>query len=297
MAPESPVWLAQNGKIDKATKVLNLLRGGESYALKELEQLKIRLKNDQNKILDGTKESFFTMLRHFSVIKPLIIINCFHFLLILSGTYIVVFYAVDIISEFGGESINTMTAVVLTAVVRLIFTVIFCFLLYFMKRRPMVIGSGIGSGLSSLTLGIYSIIRLGQPKTTFDVYFSAFCILIYIGSNTGFMVMPGIMVGELLPARIRGQIAGYVFSLFNFALFGVAKGFPYVKMTLKTHGLFLMFGIASLCASFLLFLMLPETKGRQLVEIEDYFQNKNWFWFRRYTNCGKTRNQRVSLVS
>ena len=150
-----------------------------------------------------------------------------------------------------------------------------------MPRRLMVTLSGLGSGLSCVAIAAFMYIRAGEPKTPLDTYVAATLILIYIGANTGFMTMPGIMIGELLPAKIRGQIAGYLFTIFNLLLFGVAKGFPYAKAALKTQGLFLMFGIASFAASLLLFLLLPETKGRSLHDIEDYFRQRNWLWMNR----------------
>lgn len=110
--------------------------------------------------------------------------------------------------------------------------------------------------------------------------------------------MPGVMVGELLPAQIRGRVAGYIFTGFNFFFFIVAKVFPYVSQRLKSHGVFMMFGIASFGASLVMYLFLPETKGKTLGEIEDYFQEKNWFWIARNkgtneTDCNNKKSVKV----
>lgn len=95
------------------------------------------------------------------------------------------------------------------------------------------------------------------------------------------MVMPGVMVGELLPAQIRGRVAELLFTAFNLFFFIVAKIFPYVSQRLKSHGVFLLFGMASFGASFIMYLFLPERKGKTLGEIEDYFRERNWFWIAR----------------
>uniref|UniRef100_A0A182JVB0 Major facilitator superfamily (MFS) profile domain-containing protein n=1 Tax=Anopheles christyi TaxID=43041 RepID=A0A182JVB0_9DIPT len=279
-APESPVWLARNDQLERASKALTWLRGCPIQAKQELNKLTERFEEEQQQN-NGRPQNFWRSLSEMAIIKPLIIINAFHVLQILSGTYLVVFYAVDIISDLGGSDINSIQAAVLTAIVRLAFTFLYCFLLLMMPRRLMVTLSGLGSGLSCVAIAAFMYIRTGEPKTELDTYIAAVLILIYIGANTGFMTMPGIMIGELLPAKIRGQIAGYLFTIFNLLLFGVAKGFPYAKAALKTQGLFLMFGIASFGASLLLYLLLPETKGRTLHDIEDYFQQRNWFWMNR----------------
>lgn len=283
LAYESPVWLARNGFLAKAEKSLNWLRGGDIYAKKELQQLIGRIQNEKamESTLTSKRETIIDVLRHRSVLKPMIIINAFHILLVLSGTYLVVFYAVDIVSEFGGEEIDTMHAAVFTAIIRLIFTILYCYLLHVMKRRTMVMFCGIGSGISALVLSIFMYVRTGYAKGPIDTYVAGICILVYIGSNTGFMAMPGVMIGELLPAKIRGKYAGYIFTFFNLVLFSVTKIFPIVQYSIKTRGLFLMFSVASFGICLLFYFLLPETKGKSLGEIEDYFGGKNWLWSKR----------------
>ena len=154
-------------------------------------------------------------------------------------------------------------------------------MLYHLNRRRFTILSGIGSGISASVLAIFTYTRLGHQKTLIDTVVPATCVLCYIAANTNFMVMPGVMIGELLPAKVRGKVAGYLFTGFNIFFFFTAKLFPYVSQRLKSHGIFLMFGIASFGASLISYLLLPETKGKSLGEIEDYFQEKNWWWIRR----------------
>ncbi len=268
--------------MNRAEKALNWLRCNDVAVKTELQELVRRCENENMKA--DTNESIFKACAKASVLKPLMIINIFHIMMILSGTYLIVFYAVDIISEFGTE-VNSMTAAVYTAITRLLFTISACFMLYHLNRRTLNILSGLGSGLSTTILAIYTYIRLGQPKSTVDTVVPAVCILCYIAANTNFMVMPGVMIGELLPAQIRGRVAGYIFTAYNLFFFFVTKIFPYVSQRLKSHGVFMMFGVASFGASLVMYLFLPETRGKTLGEIEDYFQDKNWFWIgRKRTN-------------
>uniref|UniRef100_A0A2M4AEJ1 Putative facilitated trehalose transporter tret1-2 protein isoform x1 n=1 Tax=Anopheles triannulatus TaxID=58253 RepID=A0A2M4AEJ1_9DIPT len=293
-APESPTWLARNSQQDRASKALTWLRGCPIAAKKELHKLTERFEQEQEQErLDGVPQSFWHSLKEIALIKPLVIINGFHVLQILSGTYLVVFYAVDLISDLGGSDINSIQAAVLTAIVRLAFTFLYCFLLLLMPRRSMVCISGLISGASCIAIAIFMYVRSGEAAAPYDTYIAATLILIYIGSNTGFLTMPGIMIGELLPAKIRGQIAGYLFTVFNLLLFGVAKGFPHAKALFKTQGLFVMFGVASFGASLLMYLLLPETKGRTLHDIEDYFGQRNWLWMNRQRR-EKTSSERHS---
>lgn len=201
---------------------------------------------------------------------------------IFSGTYIVIFYAVDIVQDVAGDGMDSLVAAILTAVIRLVFSIVGCFLLYYMNKRTLCIMSGIGSTVTSLGLGIFTLARIGETPTSVDVWFTAVCIIVYIASNTlGFMMLPGLMVGELLPAKIRGMCGGYIFMLFNIILFVFSKMYPLMKATIGIHGLFIIFGVSSLLGTIFMYLVLPETRNRSLIQIEQYFEKSNFLWMNR----------------
>ena len=57
----------------------------------------------------------------------------------------------------------------------------------------------------------------------------AVCLLFYVGANTlGLLILPGLMVGELMPLRARGIGGGCIFFIFNLLLFFMTKFFPMV---------------------------------------------------------------------
>lgn len=194
-----------------------------------------------------------------------------------SGTYIVVFYAVDLISGIGDSLINTFLAAVLTSGVRFIFTIIASILLAIIGRRTLALASGIGTAVSALALGSYLYNSNSEAS-----YIPAALVLLYVATNTlGLMILPGVMLGELYPSRVRGLAGGLTFMIFNIAVFGTTKMFPLIRHGLDVHGIFWLFGGCSLIACVFLYLMLPETKGRTLGQIEDYFLEKNVLWITR----------------
>lgn len=263
----------------QAEKALTWLRCDKAAVRAELSEL-IKRCEDQSTITGGS-ESILKICSRPSVLKPLVLINVFHLMMIMSGTYVIIFYASPIISDLGTE-VNSSTASVYTAIARLIFTITASLMMYHLNRRTLSIVSGVGSFVSTTFLAIFSYMRSDEKqKSTIDVIVLAICILCYLATNTNFMVLPGVMVGELLPAQVRGRVAGYIFVVYNVIIFTVTKLFPYISSHLKSHGVFLMFAVASAGAALVNFLLLPETKGKTLGEIEDYFEGKNWFWFAR----------------
>ncbi len=261
------------------------MRGGDLNCKNEFNQLITQIEQENKLRTENSKtESVWFKLRQVKFIKPLLLINVFNALQVFSGTYLIVFYAVDILTEicnFGDNfEITTMQSAVLTALIRLILTTIYCALLMKCRRRKLYLTSALFSGLLSFILAMFLYFKRDQTKSLGDLIFIAIVLLCYISANTCFIIIPGILIGELLPLEIR-HWSGIIFTFFNLMMFGVAKIFPLMKETIKSHGLFLMFSISSLLAFILFHFLLPESHSRSLKEIEEYYQQPNWLWQNR----------------
>lgn len=173
-----------------------------------------------------------------------------------------------------------------SALVRLCVTVLACMLLLRVTRRALVLVSGAGTAICTLALA--AILTTG-PGTGIT---PPALVLGYVAFNTlGFFLLPGLMIGELLPTKVRGLCGGYIFCLFNSVLFGFTKLYPVMKNSIGIAGVFALFGCSSLLATVVLFLLLPETKGKSLLQIEQYYQKPNILWISRKKNS--TESQRV----
>lgn len=215
-------------------------------------------------------------------LKPLLIINTFNLFQILAGTYFIIFYAVDIIKEVAGKDLDSLMAAIYTAVIRLVFSIIGCVLLFYLNRRTLSLISGVTSTAATLILSIYMFVNEGKETTDASFWIKATCLFVYIASNTlGFLMLPNLMVGELLPAKIRGMCGGYIFMIFNIILFLFTKAYPVMKNHAGISGIFMIFGISSLLGTIFVYLFLPETKDISLRQIEKYFQNPNYLWITR----------------
>lgn len=214
------------------------------------------------------------------VLKPFIIVNVFNCLQTFAGVYLIVFYAVEIISHMGNSDINEFLAAVLTAGVRFLFTIVSSVLLAFLGRRVIGISSAIGTAISALCLAMFL-----YSDCQSNGYFISICLLSYVAANTfGLLVLPGVMIGELFPMNVRGLAGSLTFTIFNLIVFGVTKVFPILNEILGIHGFFLLFSISSVLISIFVYLTLPETKGKTLNEIEDYFLQDNVLWVTRNRN-------------
>lgn len=168
-----------------------------------------------------------------------------------------------------------------TAGVRLAITIVACIMLLRVTRRSLVLVSGMGTAVSTLGLA-FILMQSKESIASLPPALPPALILCYVGFNTlGFFLLPGLMVGELLPTKVRGLCGGYIFCIFNAVLFGFTKAFPNLKNAVGMSGTFGIFGASALLATLVLFLMLPETKGKSLLQIEQYYQKPNYFWVTR----------------
>ncbi|XP_049808685.1 facilitated trehalose transporter Tret1-like [Schistocerca nitens] len=292
--PRSPVWLVRQGRFDDAKKALAWFRGSTSetshQVTHELRELTDRARSDDEQEAAQAQGGCCSVFAMPQVYKPFLVVNLLTSMQIVSGTFIVIFYGVDIVvksASSAGSHIKGEMFSVVVAVVRMLFCVVGCCLLVWWTRRRMAMVSGVLSALSALALGVVCLLKehrpASEPVPASEPLVIAALLLLYVATNTaGFFMLPVIAIGEMLPARVRGVAGGYTFFVFNTALFIATKVFPYLTDTIGMAGVFIIFGIFSLLGTLLVYLIMPETKGRTLNEVEDYFAGDNFLWITRH---------------
>lgn len=296
--PETPVWLVRNGKIEKALKSLTWLRGNKIFATDELNKLSTRFDDDKSleKQQNEQAQSLWKICTEKAVYRPTIIVFLFILFFNLSGTYLIVIYAVDILGDLKLPMIDKTTGTVIFSAIRLAVTVLFCWLFIHVPRRKIYLLAGIGSTLSTAALAFYifgDFSNVLDPNT--DVCIKGALMAVYIATNTGFQITPGFMIGELLPAKVRGRVAGYLYTTFSIIVFIITKMFPSTRNRIGIDGILVVWALASLAATILIYFTIPETKGKSLNEIEDYFRYGGWIYRPRDNDnngeCKRTAQQ------
>lgn len=287
--PETPLWLIRNGNIDKAYKNLLWLRGDANIARNELNENLSRLNQEKESSQNSSAQTSLRDFLRLSVLKPIVIIFSFIMLFNLSGTYLIIYYAIHILSQVQLTISPTNTSVILS-VVRLIVTIGFCWLFMTVKRRKIYLIAGIGSTISTLLLAGYLFMK--PDVSAVSMFIIGSLLLIYVATNTGFMIAPGFLTGELLPAKIRGRLAGYIYTYFSVVTFVLTKFFPLSNTYIGLTGVLFVFGLTSLATTALVFFMVPETKGISLIEIEQHFQSNGWIYKRNHSTDEPSHNQK-----
>ena len=243
-----------------------------SFEVRKIDKKQNESKFDYHRDL----KSIFT---NKTILSPFVILNVFNILQILSGTHLIIFYAIDILGEiFEKQTQNAiifeqknLLIAILTAIIRCTFTIIGSILLYFIGRRPLALISCLGSALSSLAISVI----ITTEMTTRNYYCLELAILVYIAMNTaGFLLLPSILLGELYPIEYRAVAGAITLTVYNLFLSFVTKMFPILNNLIHIEGIFFIFSGCSACCAIFLYFYLPETRNKSLVEIETFFNNK-----------------------
>jgi MFS family permease len=222
-----------------------------------------------------------------SILKPFFIGHIFNLFQIFSGTWLIIFYAVDMISEtqVKATGFDSFKVAQLTAFVRLAFTILATWLLYWVPRRTHAMAACSVCSFAALLLSCFLFIQ-SKTRSSFQsetcMWITPTLILLFIAANTcAFFPLPSAIMSEILPTKIRGVASGYIYAVNDLMQFVISKIYPWLKHTLGMHGVFLVFGLNALICCIFSYFFLPETQGKTLPEIEEYFRDKTLFWIKR----------------
>jgi len=284
--PETARWLLAHGKEERAERTLLWLRGPDVKIHDEIVEIK--------KSLDVKEKMSIKEFAKPSLLRPLFISMTIHFFQQSTGINVVMFYCAKIFETAGFKEDSTMVPI-LIGLIQLLASAISFFLIDRGGRRFLLIIGGVGMCISCFTLGAYYFVSINPASTSAykgpDIAWVAVTsVSVYI---VGFVIAWGpitwLLMSEVFPVKARGTASG-IASAFNwFCSFIMTLTFEIFIDALKASGTFWLYGGLAFVAVVFVFVFVPETKGKSLEEIQQYFEGKG----KRKTNSGPERESDV----
>jgi SP family galactose:H+ symporter-like MFS transporter len=259
--PDTPRWLVKHDETAKARAVLKRIRG-EANVEDELEEIQTSLKKQSS----GRAELFNPL------VKPALIIGVVLAIFQqVTGINTVIYYAPKIFQFAGFVSASSaIFATVGVGVVNVIMTIVAILLLDRIGRRPLLL-----TGLAGMifSLGLLSLAFYLPSLGGLIGVLSVVGLMIYVGSFAiGLGPVFWLLISEIYPLKVRG-LAMSVASEANWGTnLVVALTFLTLIQTVGKSGAFLFYALAGIAAWIFVYLLLPETKGRTLEEIEEHWR-------------------------
>ena len=263
--PESPRWLIERRREDKARQILVKV-GGANFAGTEFNNIKSALSQEQ-----GTWRGLFSR----RLMLPLFIGITLAVLQQVTGINVFLYFGATI---FKTMSANTgVDAGLLTQIIIngdcVLFTVIAIATVDKWGRRPlMLIGAG-GMGVCLAAMGVMA--QVGADPAAASHWMLLF-ILLYIACF-GLSVGPvtWVILSEIFPTAVRGRALGLATFFLWTADYVVTQTFPMMDakdswFVKHFNHAFPFYTYAAFCVVLVLVVwrLVPETKGRTLEEIE-----------------------------
>lgn len=268
--PESPRWFLAKGKLKAAIYVMEKLHGKQAEVEQECNAIYNELQGQPKGLLS------FEECRNPAVYKPTVIVFFLMFFQQFSGANSVLFYSSSIF-ETSKAFMDPKKATVILGAVQVIATLIGNVTVDKLGRKVLLIASGILMAFSLIFLGSY------YYKSSFDLTFRnsygwiplISLIIFIIAFSIGYGSIPWLLAAEMVPVRARSTVSGIATIANGLFAFIVTKTFSALVQLLHDYGTFWFYSSVSILGTVFVILMLPETKGKKLEEIEKIFDKSD----------------------
>jgi len=258
--PESPTYLVTHNKKTKALKILKKILLDSSHSEVIIESHKRSHKETiswKQLFAKTTRPAFFAGIG-ISIFQQI------------TGINIVIYYAPKIFQMAGLElAASALFATIGIGTINFLMTIFALWLVDNVGRKPLLIIGLIGMIISLGVLG-YGFMNPNQ-LSTFSVV-SLMCYVAFFAISLG--PVAWLIISEVYPMGIRGRAMG-ISSFANWSCnYIVSLTFLTLVEILGKSLAFWLYALICLFALWFVLKKIPETKGRELQDIQNYFKKK-----------------------
>jgi MFS family permease len=274
LLPDTPYWYIQQGDEKKALQVIEKFREQGANSLAELWAVSDGLRSSITEL--SFKEAVQRLTQR-QYRRPFLTLNFLFVLTAFTGNFAITFYAVDIFQHSGNGAINSYLSAIIIGAIKFLGAILYIPAVKYISRRMLICGSSfvMGTSMSILGLAMYSHESGLYSNLEAMVWLPLVCITIYmLADPIGVGSVPFLYLGEFFPAETRSILSGITVGLSNLNMFIVVKTFPGLTNMVGDSGTFWLY--SAFCFVMILYTLvwIPETKGRTLQDIEQYFNYK-----------------------
>lgn len=252
--PESPRWLMQKGREQEAEHFLAQIVGTRAAA-EEVEAIRGAMSEERGDLMDPT------FRRALVVAIMIALFSQF------TGINTIIYYGSIVFLEFVPHQTasTALWANVIIGAINFMATIAGMLLIDRSGRKPLLMSAFAGMALSLVAVaGAIHFEAAGAIVLIFVLIYVA-CFAVGVGTGTW------VMMSEICPTRVRGRAMSVATVCLWCGTLLVTLTFLSLVKLFTAPGAFLFYAILSIAAFVFVWRRVPETKGRALEEIEQWW--------------------------
>lgn len=258
--PESPKWLMVKGQDNKAMGIFRRLKEAEDGALNEFAITKASI--------EGEVKSEWKALLEPGIIKAVLIGSAIAILGQFMGVNAVLYYGPDIFADAGLAAEDSSFSTVLVGLVNMLTTVLAVFIIDKVGRKKLIYFGVTSMIICLVVIGIIFATNAG------GVLLLVFFLLYIFSQAISISAVVFVLLSEMYPNRVRGlamSIAGLALWVGTYL---IGQFTPWCMSHLTPAGTFWLFALCCIPYMLIMWKLVPETTGKSLEEIEQYWKSK-----------------------
>lgn len=265
--PESPIYMASKGHKEQTMNCLRRIRNKNMAELeKEYKSIILTLENTSDKVIP----TWGSILSVKGLRKGLTIALGLNALQQLCGILAILAYAGPLFDAAGASLSGDMIAVLIGLVQA--FSVLFTVLIIERTgRRPLLMISTLGGGISLIVLGIFFYLKDSNSPIVDSILWLpiASVLLFIIAFSLALGVIPNAIMSEIFPSNVKSKASSACSGTALLMVFIIQILFPIIVESVGPSWCLWMFGLFSLLGFLFVYFVVPEIKGKSLVEIQE----------------------------
>ncbi|XP_001661118.2 facilitated trehalose transporter Tret1 [Aedes aegypti] len=275
--PNTPAYLVQREQESKAIDAIKWLRGSHVDVTLEINEIRRQQQRKSTGTEVDAREplSSWKLFRQPATIRALTIMLGVMFFMQASGVNAVLFYSTSIFQS-ANVAVEPELATIIIGTIQIFGTLLSTLVVDRLGRRVLLLTSGSAMCISVLTLGVYFLLLSDDPTNQVPADASnhtgwipivALCLYLTLFA-VGFGPVPWLLLGEIFASEVKGP-ASALANMTSFAMsFALSLVFPLVRQSIGSGPIFIIFSVFCALAVMFVALVVPETKGKSLNEIQ-----------------------------
>lgn len=263
--PESPRWLIVTHKDEKAESVLSCI-------YRSTQVIREQISLTKSVLIEENRKSDWSILWQPGILKAVIIGVCIAMLGQFMGVNAVLYYGPSIFENAGLSGGDSLFYQILVGLVNTITSILALLVIDKIGRKKLIYYGVSGMIVSLIMIGLYFMVgeQLHLPSTVMLIFFLAY-IFFCAGSISAVIF---VLLSEMYPTKVRGVAMSIAGLSLWVATYIVGQLTPWLLLNLTPGGTFFLF--AGMCVPYILIVwkLMPETAGKSLEEIEQYWKNR-----------------------